>query len=388
MDDLVLDAESLFNIADIIDGYCAKQREVVNGYHAQIMALESEWRDDETFGTMVQELNALRTQAITILDEVYEIYPKYFRARAQQILERPVYRSEGTPVYIPTPTGIGTSGTAGYGRHSSSYVGTTVSPSSNATRSSGSNVSSGKAVTGGSNDTEKGVTQSESGSTPSHDSKDGLISGIVGIWAKSSIVKSLKRSNVYYLPVEKSDSLRTTDEIIDDLGGGDRTKGSCSSLAFAYAGCKAGYKVLDFRNGDSRQYFSQNDSIDKIANLAGVKSKVIYGTNEVECANKLLGKMKDGKEYYLAAGLHAAIVRKNGTIYEYLELQTANQNGWYPLTNDSLIGRFKCETAGEEVPTFLIDVQSLGNCKSFIDVLGYINTPADSQWKGESGYAR
>ena len=51
MDDLVLDADLLFNIADIIEVYCAKQREVVNVYHAQIMALESEWRDDETFGT-------------------------------------------------------------------------------------------------------------------------------------------------------------------------------------------------------------------------------------------------------------------------------------------------------------------------------------------------
>lgn len=104
MDDLVLDADSLFNIADIIDGYCAKQREVVSVYHAQIMALESEWRDDETFGTMVQELNALKTQAIAILDEVYETYPKYFRKRAQQILERPIYHIESsTPINYTLP---------------------------------------------------------------------------------------------------------------------------------------------------------------------------------------------------------------------------------------------------------------------------------------------
>ena len=211
MDDLVLDADLLFNIADIIEVYCAKQREVVNVYHAQIMALESEWRDDETFGTMVEELNALRTQALAILEEVYETYPKYFRTRAQQILERPVYRSE-VPVYIPTPIGIGTSGTAGYGRRRSSHVGTTVSPSSNATRSSGSNVSSGKTVTGGSNDTEKGITQSESGSIPSHDSKDGLISSIAGIWAKSSIVKSPQRNNqtgsTFPLPMKRIPSFR------------------------------------------------------------------------------------------------------------------------------------------------------------------------------------
>lgn len=116
MDDLVLNAESLFNIADIIDGYCAKQREVVNVYHAQIMALEAEWRDDETFGTMVQELNALKTQAITILDEVYETYPKYFRKRAQQILERPIYHSDSTTVVGSTSPNLGYGSGTSYGR--------------------------------------------------------------------------------------------------------------------------------------------------------------------------------------------------------------------------------------------------------------------------------
>lgn len=113
MDDLILDADSLFNIADIIYGYCAKQREVVNVYHAQIMALESEWRDDETFGTMVQELNSLKTQAIAILDEVYEIYPKYFRKRAQQILERPIYNND-TVISTSIPIFIQNSRSGGY----------------------------------------------------------------------------------------------------------------------------------------------------------------------------------------------------------------------------------------------------------------------------------
>lgn len=136
MDDLVLDAESLFNIADIIDGYCAKQREVVNVYHAQIMAIESEWKDDETFGAMVQELNALKTQVIAILDEVYEIYPKYFRIRAQQILERPIYQSGSTTVVgdnspiseYSTGTAYGRVGTyGGYGASSVCSNNTTTS---------------------------------------------------------------------------------------------------------------------------------------------------------------------------------------------------------------------------------------------------------------------
>lgn len=90
MDDLTLDAESLFAIADVIDGYCAKQRETINVYYAQIMALESEWRDDETFGGIAEEIRTLKNKAITVLDEIYSTYPKYFRKKAQHILERPI----------------------------------------------------------------------------------------------------------------------------------------------------------------------------------------------------------------------------------------------------------------------------------------------------------
>ena len=90
---LDLDAESLFSLADIIDGYCAKQREIINVYYAQIMALESEWRDDETFGGIANEVVKLRTELTKVLDEIYYTYPKYFRQKAQSILERPVFNS-------------------------------------------------------------------------------------------------------------------------------------------------------------------------------------------------------------------------------------------------------------------------------------------------------
>lgn len=93
MDNLTLDAEALFAIADVIDSYCAKQRETINVYYAQIMALEYEWRDDETFGAITEEIKILKSQVLVILDEIYSIYPKYFRNKAQQILERPIINS-------------------------------------------------------------------------------------------------------------------------------------------------------------------------------------------------------------------------------------------------------------------------------------------------------
>lgn len=204
-----------------------------------------------------------------------------------------------------------------------------------------------------------------------------------------SIVKSLEYANVDYRPIRIAEQGRTTQEIVEQLGGGDLTKGSCSSLAFAYAGNKAGYNVLDFRDGESRSYFSQNDSIESIANLPGVKSKTIYGRDDIHCANKLMKKMEGGKEYYLATGLHASIVRKADNGYEFLELQSAKNNGWQNLDSSVLKNRFGCVTDNDcKYPNFLIDVTSLGNSEEFRNVLGFINTAEENQMKGASGYVK
>ena len=57
----------------------------------------------------------------------------------------------------------------------------------------------------------------------------------------------LDNMNVTHLPITRSGGVRSEEDIVSCLGGGDLTPGSCSSLAFAYAGNKAGYDVLDFR---------------------------------------------------------------------------------------------------------------------------------------------
>lgn len=199
---------------------------------------------------------------------------------------------------------------------------------------------------------------------------------------------SLEQKKVEHRPIAKVGQGRTHEEIVERLGGGDKTSGSCSSLAFAYAGNKAGYDVLDFRDGNSRSYFSNNNSILTIAALPGVESKVVYGRDDVACADQLLSEMKPGKEYYLATGQHASIVRQNNGHYEYLELQSASDNGWHLLHDGRLFDRFGCDINKVEYPNFLIDVESLGNCNEFLDLLGYINTDEDNQNKGESGHVR
>lgn len=205
----------------------------------------------------------------------------------------------------------------------------------------------------------------------------------------SSIVAALNDANVAYCPIELAAEQRTADDIVNQLGGGDLTEGSCSSLAFAYAGNKAGYNVLDFRDGESRSYFADNDSIQIIANLPGIDSKTISGTDDIHCAIELLNGMENGKEYYLATGLHASIVRKADNGFEFLELQSTKNNGWKPLDDTVLRNRFRCASDNTyEYPNFLLDVDSLGKNEEFRDILGYINTAEANQMKGVSGHVR
>ena len=118
-------------------------------------------------------------------------------------------------------------------------------------------------------------------------------------------------------------------------------------------------------------------------------SKTLLGTDDIQCANELLSGMENGKEYYLATGLHASIVRNGDNGYEFLELQSANNNGWKPLNDTILHNRFGCESNNTlEYPNFLIDVDSLGNSAEFRNILGYINTAELNQVKGASGHVR
>lgn len=205
----------------------------------------------------------------------------------------------------------------------------------------------------------------------------------------SSIVEALNDANVTHRPIEFAAEQRTANDIVNQLGGGDLTEGSCSSLAFAYAGNKAGYNVLDFRDGESRSYFSDNDTIQTIANLPGIDSRTISGTDDIHCANELMNGMENGKEYYLATGLHASIVRKTDNGFEFLELQSAKNNGWKTLDDTVLRNRFGCASDNTyEYPNFLIDVDSLGKNEEFRNILGYINTAETNQIKGVSGHAR
>lgn len=208
----------------------------------------------------------------------------------------------------------------------------------------------------------------------------------------SGLSKEIEAQNIKYIKPKRYIFKPTESKIISNLGGGDLTKGSCSSVAFAYIGNKGGLNVRDFRGGDSQRYFSVIYNIRKIANLTGVKSYVVKESNDFKAVSKLLQNMDIDKEYYLATGRHAAIIRKTTDDVQYLELQSVENNGFKPLNNDVLRKRFGCRRSHTmkyigkyEVENILIDVDSLKGNSEFKQILGYINTNKAKQLKGVGG---
>ena len=93
-DNMTLDANELRAVADEISGYCARQREILNVYYAQMMALEDSWKDDKTFGAVIEEIRLLRSSVTSIIDTVNNTYPKYFRKKADDIDNRPTFNNQ------------------------------------------------------------------------------------------------------------------------------------------------------------------------------------------------------------------------------------------------------------------------------------------------------
>ena len=212
--------------------------------------------------------------------------------------------------------------------------------------------------------------------------------------AKSDVLKRLEAGNIVYNAVSKMTSSLPEQEIIDKIGGGDLTEGSCASLSLTYAGNKADYDVTDFRGGDSRMYFARTANLADIAHLEGVEGYVLKNTNDFKTTSELLKNVTSGNEYILGVGKHAAIIKQAAEGLQYLELQSATNNGWKALNNTVLKNRFDCKKSHTLMGTkvektgVLIEVKSLGNNSEFKDLLGYINTDASKQMKGAAGHEK
>ena len=215
--------------------------------------------------------------------------------------------------------------------------------------------------------------------------------------AYESLMEGLKVNKVTYREVKDLGKSLTSDEIIDRLAGGDRTKGSCSSLGFAYIGNKAGFDVLDFRGGSSQSFFSMNSNIKKMLDLPNVKGEILKVKKEASDTAKIIRDLELDKEYYMSVGKHASIIRNTADGLQYLELQSAIKNGWMPFDRygsivPTLQKRFGCRKtvdrfAGKvwEKEVVLMEVDSFKANSEFKELLGYINTATNKQKKGVMG---
>jgi SPP1 gp7 family putative phage head morphogenesis protein len=206
----------------------------------------------------------------------------------------------------------------------------------------------------------------------------------------SEVINDIKKNQIDYLDVKKLNNTLSKENIIERLSGGDMTKGSCSSLAIAYAGNRAGFDVLDFRDGKSRLFFAINKNIKNISKTGGY---VASDYNGFTVAKELLSKVEEGKEYYFTSGKHAAIVRRSRNEYQYLELQSKykENNVFKRLDINSLKNRFKTKASHSiykmkvKQEDSIIDIEKLKDSVLFRKLLGYINTDQLKQKKGILG---
>ncbi len=198
-------------------------------------------------------------------------------------------------------------------------------------------------------------------------------------------------SRIEYREVMKLASDRVFDEIISTLGGGDNTSGSCASVGLGYIGQKNGWDVLDFRGGNSMDWFSGKANKVNMWKALGVPSIVEdSGKSNITNGKRILSRMEKGKEYYLSVGRHAAIVRKNDDgVLQYLELQSASNCGWINFNGNpgyTLKTRFGCSSSSAYYSTaYLTDIGSVKDSAEFRTILGYINTSGSMQRKGANG---
>jgi hypothetical protein len=209
---------------------------------------------------------------------------------------------------------------------------------------------------------------------------------------ENEIVKAFKEKldhmGVEYREVSEHETPLTESEIIAALAGGDKTSGSCASVALAYVGQKNGLDVLDFRGGASQDFFSMSLNLQQIMKLPNITQISARARATATAGKKLLSKVEEGMEYYFVCGRHASIVRKEKGILQYLELQSATKSGWTDFDGNvryTLATRFGATQTGSDYEEYMFNVADAKGSKELQEILGYINTAENAQKKGAGG---
>ena len=209
----------------------------------------------------------------------------------------------------------------------------------------------------------------------------------------NNLLAALQKRSVDYNPVRNHTKQLSQEEMITALAGGDMTSGSCASVGLAYIGQRQGWDVLDFRDGHSRRVFASSFNLLELSQMNGMKVLKAEGASSITVGNRLLKMCEVGREYYLAVGRHAAIVRKTTDgVYQYLELQSSRKSGWIDFDGNpryTLKTRFGCTStsSGSSYYDFMLDIEEsdFSSTDDFKTLLGFLNTAVDAQRKGSSG---
>ena len=208
-------------------------------------------------------------------------------------------------------------------------------------------------------------------------------------WKKEHASDYIRRRavdyGVTYNTVGMNEKPLSHDEIVQKIGGADRTKGSCVSQAFAYIGNEQGLDVTDFRGGESCETFAGGAWRNLLE--CGEDKPAMVGIKETK---DLLKKMEQGEEYVLITGKHCSVVRMGEAGPEYLELQDMPERcGWkkmvggeYSSVSDTLKYRFGVRgrsTGG------LVNVKEIAKREDVMETIGYINTQPDKALRGNGG---
>lgn len=196
----------------------------------------------------------------------------------------------------------------------------------------------------------------------------------------NELIKLAKHKKLMYNQLQYHANTLSEDEIINLLGGKDKTKGSCASLSLAYIGQKLGINVLDFKGGESLDLFSQGSTLRLVAKLDGVVSYTDREIDKLQRTKNLIKNCENGKEYMICCGSHASIIRKtNKGVLQYLELQKEEKNnGWKRIRKSTFINRFKLDSKNQDGDKsskyVMINITDSNFGDDFKYILGYINT--------------
>ena len=91
MENLETSPEALESAANIVDAYCRTQKSVMDTYLRNATSMQSEWVDDKTLGSLLEEIRHLNTIVSALMDEIQSYYPRYFRKKAEMLRNRPKF---------------------------------------------------------------------------------------------------------------------------------------------------------------------------------------------------------------------------------------------------------------------------------------------------------